>query len=624
MCGIVGYVQRERDLETVHLMMKRVRHRGPDGAGEWFSEREGWHVGLGHRRLSVIDLKGGHQPMANEDGSLVITYNGEIYNFAALRSRLEEQQHGFSTKSDTEVVIHHFEQHGPSGLTDLNGMFAFAIWNQDTGELTLARDRAGIKPLYFAALPEGGILFASELSALLAHPACPTKLSVEGLAQYFFSDYGRPPDTVIDGISRLAPGEYIVWRDGVISEGRRFWNLREARPRAPLMGQGELAFELWDCLSRAVKRQLVADVPVGVFLSGGIDSSVVAALAQAHSARPIRTFSIAFEDSGFDESAHARAVAGFLKTQHTEEVLTESLLLTTIDAALSALDEPLGDPSFLPTYLLSKLAAQHVKVVLGGDGGDELWAGYPTYRAHGYALLYQNIPSVLRKLLIDKAVARLPVNDGYQSFEWKAKRFALRWDNDLLARHLRWMSSTDLPDLKLAVPQLREPARAERDQLAFASDQLNSLLALDFTTYLPGSVLTKVDRASMAHGLEVRPPLLDNELIDYAFGLPSRFKLRDGTGKYLFKLAARSHLPENIIHRPKKGFAIPLARWLRGPLATRLNGILEDSPVWNAGILKRNTFVAWQRSHQSRREDRSRPLWALLVLDAWMRKNLPS
>ena len=598
-------------------MMNHLRHRGPDGAGEWFGEREDWHVALGHRRLAIIDLKGGRQPMGNEDGSLQITYNGEVYNFGALRAALEKAEHRFTSKSDTEVVVHHFEQHGVAGLADLNGMFAFAIWNQDTGELTLARDRAGIKPLYFATTGDGGMFFASELSALLQHAACPRNISVDGIAQYFFSDYGRAPATVLEGVSRLGPGEYVTWRDGAVSKARPFWRLSEVQPRASLPGQGELAFELWDKTSQAVKRQLVADVPVGVFLSGGIDSSVVAALAQSHSKTAIRTFSIAFEDADFDESAHARTVAAFLKTHHTEEVLGEGQLLDTVDAALGSLDEPLGDPSYIPTYLLSKLAAQHVKVALGGDGGDELWAGYPTYRAHSYAELYKQVPTFLRKQLINRAVAQLPVKDAYQSFEWKAKRFALRWNDDALVRHLRWMSNTDYPDLHLAIPQFRNLP------LGFAGMDagLNALLALDFSTYLPGSVLTKVDRASMAHGLEVRPPLLDNELIDWAFALPARFKLRNGTGKYLFKLAARSHLPESIINRSKKGFAIPLARWLRGPLATRVSSVLENSPVWNTGILKRNTFLAWNRDHQSRREDRSRPLWSLIVLDAWLRKN---
>ncbi len=623
MCGIVGYVQRQRDRDTIHQMMNRVRHRGPDGAGEWFGERAGWHVALGHRRLAIIDLKNGRQPMGNEDGSLMMTYNGEVYNFAALRADLENRGHRFVTKSDTEVVVHHFEQHGALGLRHLNGMFALAIWNQDTGELTLARDRAGIKPLYFTTDSDGGMLFASELSALLAHPACPTRLSAAGLAQYFLSDYGRPPATVIEGVSRVAPGEFIVWRDGAISKSQPYWTLSEILPTAPQRSTGELAFELWDRTSQAVKRQLVADVPVGVFLSGGIDSSVVAALAQAHSSKAIRTFSIAFEDAAFDESRHARTVADFLKTQHTEEVLSERVLLETIDTALSSLDEPLGDPSFIPTYLLSKLAAQHVKVVLGGDGGDELWAGYPTYRAHALARLYRKIPAFLRKALIEKAVAQLPSSDGYQSFEWKAKRFALRWEDDPVVRHLRWMSNTDYPQLALAIPRAGQPPLGALAQPMF-SDELNAMLALDFSTYLPGSVLTKVDRASMAHGLEVRPPLLDNELIDWAFALPSHYKLRDGAGKYLFKLAARSHLPEEIINRPKKGFAIPLARWLRGPLAPRVTSILKDSPVWNSGLLKRNTFVSWNGQHQSRRADFSRPLWSLIVLDAWLRRNQPS
>jgi asparagine synthase (glutamine-hydrolysing) len=358
-----------------------------------------------------------------------------------------------------------------------------------------------------------------------------------------------------------------------------------------------------------------------VFLSGGIDSSIVATLAQRHSPRPLKTFSIAFEDPTFDESAYARIVAQRIGSEHVEERLGEKNLLDVVDVALSRLDEPLADPSYLPTFLVSRLASQHVKVVLGGDGGDEIFGGYPTYRAHAYGRLYELLPKGLRGGPIANAVGRLRERDSYQSLEWKLRRFVLRWDDEPRRRHLRWMSNLDLADLRQGVPSSSGavPATLEGDAPSFA-DALNQLLALDFTTYLPSSVLTKVDRASMAHGLEVRPPLLDNDIVEWAFSLPSSLKLRRGRSKYLLKLAAKGRLPEQIIERPKKGFGIPLGRWIRGPLRDRLDRALQPSPLWESGLLDRKTFVRWAKTNDARRGDYSKALWAVIVLDEWVRR----
>jgi len=618
MCGIAGFIQRQPDPAALPRMLARIVHRGPDGEGIWDRAHGGWNVAIGHRRLSIIDVEGGVQPMESADGAVVISYNGEVYNFMRLRAALEAKGRQFRTRSDTEVILQHFEQWGAGGVPSLDGMFAFAIWEARERRLTLARDRAGIKPLYYAELADGGIAFASELTALLAHGGVDRELSIEGLASYFFSDYVHPPTTIVRKVRKLPPGHTIIWQDGSFGLPHAYWQLPAPGP-APEKPDGELAAELWSDIGRAVKAQLVSDVPVGIFLSGGIDSSCVATAAVAAGGR-MKAFSIAFDDATFDESTYARMMAERLDVEWITETLHERNLLDVMDVALNHIDEPLADPSFLPTFLLSRLAARHVKVVVGGDGGDEQWGGYPTYRAHGYAAAYRHVPSFIRNQVIARAVGLLPINDRYQSLEWKLRRFTKRWDDDTVTRHLRWMSSIDLPDLARAIPAAKDlrPA-ALAAPLPETDDWLQRILALDFTTYMPGSVLTKVDRASMAHGLEVRPPLLDDALVERAFSLPSRYKVRGGSGKFLLKLAARGKVPDEIIDRPKKGFGIPLASWLRGPLKDRIHEVATRSPVFDRGILDRDVFRTWHEQHQAKRADHSKPLWALIVLDHWFR-----
>ena len=620
MCGIAGFIQREPNPEALPRMLARIVHRGPDGEGVWDRQLGGWHVAIGHRRLSIIDVAGSPQPMENAGGDVVLTYNGEIYNFMRVRAVLEARGRSFRTRGDTEVVLQQFEQHGVGGVPELNGMFAFAIWEARTRRLTLARDRTGIKPLYYAELADGGIVFASELSALLAHGGIDADLSTDGLASYFFSDYVHPPATIVQKVRKLPPGHTVIWQDGNFGLPHAYWEIRPPAP-APEKPDAALAAELWTDLNRAVAAQLVSDVPVGIFLSGGIDSSCVATAAVAAGGR-MKAFSIGFENATFDETRYARMVAERLDVEWISETLHERNLLDVLDAALDHIDEPLADPSFLPTFLLSRLAARHVKVVVGGDGGDELWAGYPTYRAHRMATVYGRVPGWIRRNVVSRLVGRMPINDRYQSLEWKLRRFTHRWDDDMVTRHLRWMSSVDLPDLARAIPGAvgMQPATFTAP-LPETDDSLQRILALDFSTYLPGSVLTKVDRASMAHGLEVRPPLLDDRMVDRAFSLPSRYKLRRGSGKYLLKLAARGKIPDEIIDRPKKGFGIPLANWLRGPLKDRIGDVVARSPVFDRGILDRGVFAGWNDDHQGKRADQSKPLWALLVLDHWLRRH---
>lgn len=632
MCGIAGFIQKSisTDLAKRRLdsMTAKIAHRGPDGAGSWYNHEASstpWRVALGHRRLSIIDIEGGRQPLGDHDGKRQIVFNGEIYNFKELRRQIEGQ-YSFATQSDTEVILHHLAKNGTSALNDLNGMFAIALWDSQKSELLLARDRMGIKPLYYTSLPDGGIAFASELMAVAAHPEVARRLSPEGTLSYFFSDYTLPPLTMIDGVKKLEPGHYLVWKEGNLSDPQPFWEVSKNNDTIAPRSDSELAEELWKRLGDSVKRAMISDVPVGVFLSGGLDSSIVATLARRHAHGTLKTFSIGFENAEYDESPYARQVATHLGTEHIEETLSEKILLEVLTSALSKLDEPLADPSYLPTYFLSRLASKHVKVALGGDGGDELWAGYPTYIAHRAGQIYAKLPQEIREGVITPLISKLPVRDGYQTLEWKAKRFTQRWDEKAYWRHLRWMSCLDLKELALA-SENKKYANYIPQTLQFASnmtprkDFLNSILELDLQTYLPGSVLTKVDRAAMAHGLEARPPLLENESVRWALSVPSKYKLRGLQRKFLLKKAAGGHLPDSVIHRKKQGFSIPLAQWLRGPLKSALEEVFNASPLWNNTFLSKMAFQRWCDEHMNRQADHSKVLWALFVLDHWMKQN---
>lgn len=619
MCGIAGFagLRGLADPEGILArMLGEMERRGPDGAGSMIQTRGDFLAALGHRRLSIIDLEGGAQPLGNEDGSVQVTFNGEIYNFRELVTELEARGHRFHTRSDTEVLVHLYEERGVDGLERLNGMFAFAIWDQNRGRLILARDRFGVKPLTYA-VTDRGIVFASTVAALLEHPAVSRTIDPRELAGYFFADYVHAPGSILQGARKLAPGHYLIWENGQAADPVAFWNLH-ASGSGFTGTEAELAARLRETLEASVERQLIADVPVGSFLSGGIDSSLITAIARKKYGAPVQTFSIGFADKEFDESEYSDLAARKLGTVHRNRTVDEPDLLVELDAALDSLDEPLADPSIVPTYIVSKLAAEHVKVVVGGDGGDELWAGYPTYLAEKLAAFYSRVPAMLRRTA-SAAIGALPASRSYQSLEWKLKRFANRWDDEPVRRHLRWMSNTDVDYLPLILPGLTaEPPVLNSFSYRANGDAITPMLALDFRTYLPGSVLTKVDRASMAHGLEVRPPFLDNEVVDLSFSIAAEWKLRGRERKYLLKKVAESYLPPEIIYRPKRGFAIPLARWIAGPLRPRIEQILRDSPAWDG--LHRDTFAAWLKLHLASRQDHSKPLWALLVLDHWMRR----
>ena len=618
MCGIAGFLNRDgeaADRELLARMTATLAHRGPDGEGE-FCEGP---VGLGHRRLSIIDVGGGSQPMCNEDGTVWVTFNGEIYNDPDLRASLRSRGHVFRTDCDTESLVHLYEEHGPDFVGHLNGMFALAIWDGPRRRLVLARDRMGQKPLFYAETGNGGLVFGSEPKALLAHPDVPKRLDPEGLARYLFYEYIPAPHSIWGGMKKLPPSHVLI-RERETSTVRRFWEPPEPSAEAPPFE--EAASRFWDDFRAAVGRHRRSDVPLGVFLSGGIDSSsVAAALAELEPARNIRTFSIGFEDQSFDESEHARAVARHLGTDHRERTFSAEMVFQLLPDVAGWLDEPFGDASILPTHLLSRFARGEVTVALGGDGADELLAGYPTFRAERASKVFRRLPKAAR-ILAGAAVSKLPVDHGNISLDFKLKQFLRGANEPSSLAHQRWLGSFSGPeigqvlvaggDLDIESEHLRRASL-----LAPGGDPLTRSLRLYQDTYLPDDILAKVDRASMACGLEVRAPFLDAGLVDAIHRLPSSYKYGRGVTKRLLKRAAAGRLPAAILERPKKGFGIPVARWLKGPLSPLLNSFLASDRLKRQGLFRPEEVARRIAEHEAGARDHRKPLWTLLMFQLW-------
>jgi len=621
LCGISGFVASALEGDcaesTIRAMCRAIRHRGPDDEGYHFEPQ----VALGMRRLSVIDLAGGHQPMSNEDGTVWIVFNGEIYNFLALRAALEGR-HRFRSRSDTEVIVHLFEDLGAGAVERLEGMFAFAVWDGNRKRLVLARDRMGKKPLHYALLGRE-FIFASELKALLQHPRVTRTMSISGLARYLVHDYVPAPGTIFRGISKLPPGHTLVYEDGTVRL-HRYWDL--PAPEGPTgLTEDQDARRLQQLLEDAVRRRLISDVPLGAFLSGGIDSSAVTALMARNASGRVKTFSIGFAEKSFDEAAHARRMAARLGTDHHETVITPAAVFDLIGRIGTLLDEPLADASFLPTYLLSQFTSQHVTVALSGDGGDELFAGYPTYQAHRIARLAERVPRPL--LRGARALAeRLPASYANFSLDFKIKKFTAGLGYPLELRHALWLGSfgpADLPAL-LTRDAWREVAEDDvfsevRGHAAAAGnrDWLHKALYLDAKLYLQDGVLVKVDRASMACSLEVRCPFLDTAVVDYASRLSGSKKLRGLTTKYLLKRSLRDILPADLLRRRKKGFGIPLGPWIRGALRDVFEETLDPRRIAGQGILRPDAVSRLLSEHLAGRRDHRKKLWNLFVFQRW-------
>ena len=625
MCGVCGVViadGRPPDAAVLAAMCDTITHRGPDDQGTWIGDG----VGLGMRRLSIIDPAGGHQPISNEDGSVWIVFNGEIYNYRELRERLAAAGHRFATQTDTEVVVHAYEEWGaPKFLERLNGMFAFALWDRRHRQLTLARDRVGIKPLHYALLPDR-LLFGSEIKALTADPTLPRAIDAQALREYLSFEYVPTPRSILRDVRKLPPGHLLIYepdrrREPVV---RRWWDVDlRASEAASVTDLDACASGVREALRAAVRREMVSDVPVGVFLSGGVDSSAVAAMMSEVAPGEVNSFSIGFEDRSFDESRYAQLVARHLNTRHRELVLGARDLENLVPTITELLDEPMADASIVPTYLLCGFTREHVKVALGGDGGDELFAGYPTVKAHRLAGYYRWLPRVLREAVLRPVVDRLPVNLDNLSFDYRAKRFVGSADREVGDRHVRWMGSFPAEEAAgvLARDVARHPAdTALAEHVAAAQalrEPLNQVLYLDMKLYLENDILVKIDRASMMNSLEARVPLLNADFVEHVARLPLAVKLRGLSSKYIFRRALRGLLPDEVIDRPKKGFGIPVGRWFRGPLRELLLDTLSQDKLERQGFFRWGGVEALIDAHMSGRRDHRKELWTLFIFQRW-------
>ncbi|MBI3892307.1 MAG: asparagine synthase (glutamine-hydrolyzing) [Candidatus Wallbacteria bacterium] len=622
MCGICGIASSDAGATPETALLRRmndaIAHRGPDD--------EGYHAspgaGLAMRRLKIIDLEGGHQPLYNEDGTIGVVFNGEIYDFDKVRDELIAAGHTFQTRSDTEVLVHLYEEKGEELVKHVHGMFAFALWDSRRRKLILARDRLGKKPLHYT-VAAGDLVFGSELKSLLLHPSVRRDVDPTSLARYLHYEYVPAPDTIFRSIRKLPPAGLAVWHEGKLTVGT-YWDIPRPIPGVPVPCEEECAEEIARITDRAVRRRLVSDVPLGIFLSGGIDSSTVAYFA-AKAKSDIQTFNIRFEDPSFDESVWARMVAKHLGTEHFEETLDARAMLELAPRVAEILDEPLGDASILPTYLLSRYTRRHVTVALGGDGGDELFAGYPTYQAHRLVSLYRLVPASLRRHVIERAVSLLPVNLSNISLDFKIRKFVSGASLEMPLRNSVWLGSFGPGELDVLAPGMR--AQVEDARLAHAAeaawtagsaeDLLDRVLYLDMKLYLQDDILVKVDRATMACSLEARAPLLDTELVEFVSRIPARLKLKRMRTKNLLKAAMRGKLPDEVLDRPKKGFGIPVAQWAKNELRPLFEEKLSVARVQADGYFDAAVVQRILREHLEGKADHRKKLWTLLVFQLW-------
>jgi asparagine synthase (glutamine-hydrolysing) len=622
MCGIAGFVLRDQKAEPalVRAMCDRIRHRGPDDEGYYVDGA----CALGIRRLSIIDLSGGHQPIANEDRSLWLVFNGEIYNYRELRTDLEKRGHRFQTDSDTEILVHLYEQEGPAGVARLRGMFACAIWDARSRRLFLARDRFGKKPLYYALLPQG-IFFASELSSLV-QSGVPLEPDREALRLYFQFSYIPDPLSAYRAIRKLPAGSWLSYEASGAVRCERYWRIPAPSPgererleeAAPTQSEDHAAAGLREKFDEAVRIRMIADVPLGAFLSGGIDSSSVVASMALQSPEPVKTFSIGFEESAFNELPYARLVARAYRTDH-HEILVRPDSVSLVERVVDHLGEPFGDSSAIPTLVLSEFAARHVKVALSGDGGDELFGGYASFLAISQGKL-DRIPGFLRRF-----TARLAEWLPYASYGKNYLRMLSR--PTPLERYFELNYTPYFLRERLLQPEWMLPADSRYLWRAFAdcllpggADVLSQAMYFETAANLTSDMLVKVDRMSMAASLEVRCPSLDHELAEMAAGLPNRWKIANGKGKQILLKAVGDRLPPEIVARPKMGFGVPLAGWFRGPLRELLWDHLTSARFLQRGIVSPQFLRHLLEEHQGGRRNNHHLLWSLLVLEMWFQR----
>jgi asparagine synthase (glutamine-hydrolysing) len=614
MCGIVGFCEpdptRPVDEHLLRAATRALAHRGPDGEG--FLVRGS--IGLGHRRLSIIDVGGGDQPIFNEDGTMGVVFNGEIYNYIELRDELIRQGHRFTTCSDTEVIVHAYEQLGPDCLERFTGMFALAIWDGRDRSVFVARDRLGKKPLFYRH-HGGRLAFASELKALLHDPSLPRQVDVEALDDYLAYSYVPSDRCILRGVEKLPPGHWMRWREGRLTV-RQYWDVRfDEQPR---FSDSEWGERIEEGLRRAVRLRLRSDVPLGIFLSGGVDSSTVTALACQELGGTVKTFSVSFREAAFDESRFARLVADRYHTDH-HEIMVEDRGIDILADVAYHLDEPFGDPSALPTYYVCREAARHVKVCLSGDGADELLAGYSRYRLARRYRRYDRVPAVVRQAAGMLALAAMPAHvwgrgeverlaaSGLKRYYLQMSRFSLEERTALLSGYsehrlgsgLRWF---------------------ERHFKGQERDLVTALQHLDQKTYLVDDILVKMDRMSMQNSLEVRVPFLDHQVVETANAAPAGLKLRNGCGKYILKKTMAPHLPGEVLQRRKRGFGVPIKHWFRESLHDCARDLLLGAGSRSNAFLARGPMERILRQHAAGMRDFSEKIWALLVFEHWCRR----
>lgn len=624
MCGITGWMTRDGALVEERLfkhMTDQINHRGPDGDGYFL----GGDVALGHKRLSIIDIAGGHQPMYSAGKEVVLTYNGEIYNFQSLRRELEGLGHRFITQSDTEVLLNSYMQWGESCVERLRGMFAFAVWDGPKQKLFLARDRLGIKPLYYSFLPNGDFVFGSELKALLAHPKLRRKLRVDALEDYLMLGYVPDPKSIIEGVMKLEPANSLTLEKG--SEQARincYWQ--------PGFGSAGLSVsrseDLLECLEDAVKMRMIADVPLGAFLSGGVDSSAVVGLMAKLGSEPVETCAIGSEDPAYDESGYAQIVADQFKTNHRWRLISATDL-SLIDLMADIYDEPFADPSALPTYRVCGLAREKVKVALSGDGGDELFAGYRRHRFHmAEEALRGTLPLFVRRAIfgplsqiypkLDRAPQFLRAKSTFEALSrTSAQAYCQSVSRTPDRDRKHWHSSRMKKLLAGYHPHDRFSELADEVK---GADPLSVIQYIDIKTYLSGDILTKVDRASMAHSLEVRVPILDHKFVEWGLRVPPQERIVDGEGKAVFKTALRGFLPDSILYRTKKGFDVPTMSWLRNELVDETMALGESEIFSDSGLFNMQGIRQMAEEHVLGNKDHHTSLWVLIMLERSLKK----
>lgn len=627
MCGITGIFdltgKREISRELLSRMNETQFHRGPDEGGLHIEPG----LGFGHRRLSIIDLSSGQQPLFNEDKTVVVTYNGEIYNFPELTQELKGLGHQFSTHCDTEVIVHAWEEWGEACVEQFRGMFSFAVWDRNHEKLFLARDRLGIKPLYYAQLTDGHFIFGSELKSLKVHKDLPREIDPTAVEEYFAFGYVPEPKTIYKGVYKLPPGFRLTLRRGIEQiRPEQYWDVSFSS--GPSMSVAAAGSELIDRFEEAVRIRMIAEVPLGAFLSGGVDSSAVVAAMARVSDDPVNTCSISFGDPEFNESQFAAMVAKQFNTAHrVEQVDPDDFDL--IDHLADLYDEPYADSSALPTFRVCELAKKQVTVVLSGDGGDENLAGYRRYRWHTYEEKIRSLmPDGVRRILFGF------LGGVYPKADWAPKIFRAKSTFEAMARDSLegYLHSVSIMSNQIRSSLFSESLKRDlqgyqavevfrRHAMQAPADHPLSLVQyLDMKTYLPGDILTKVDRASMAHALEVRVPILDHQLVDWISGLPPEFKLKGREGKYIFKKALEPTLPDNILYRPKMGFAVPLASWFRGPLREKVRDSILGDTMLDSGLFDQKYLKRLVDQHQSGTRDFSTPIWTLLMFESFLRK----